>query len=83
MSSRADRAAKRGSWPVVVTTLAESDGLASMPVTEDGTAAWNAVIELSQQAWSLVGFPELSDDRRQWPSRKFMASEHDSDDHGR
>ena len=62
------------------TTLAESDGLAAMP--GGGQAAWDAVLELSLAAWSLVGLPELPKDRRQWPSRKFHPGEHVPDSHG-
>lgn len=80
MSSREDRAAARAQWPVEKSTLEQSDGLAAMQA--GGQPAWDAVMELSLAAWSLVGLPNLPKDRRQWPSRKFLPGEHVPDSHG-
>lgn len=80
MSTRESRAAARAEWPVRKTDLANSDGLSALEV--DGQAAWDAVMELSLAAWSLVGLPDLPKDRRQWPARKFGPGEHVPDSHG-
>jgi len=80
MSTLESRASARAHWPVVKTTLEQSDGLSAMP--EGGQAAWDAVMELSLAAWSAVGLPDLPADRRQWPSRKFGPGEHVPDSHG-
>jgi hypothetical protein len=82
MSTFEERAKARACWAVVRTTLAEMDGLSAMPVLADGTAAWNAVMELSLQAWSLVGLPDLPKNRALWPSKKYMPGEFVPDSHG-
>jgi hypothetical protein len=82
MSTKEERAKARANWPGVLTTLAEMDGLSAMPILADGTAAWDAVMELSLQAWSAKGLPNLPKDRSLWPSRKFLPGEYVPDSNG-
>jgi len=78
MSTFEERAAARNGWTLVRTTL----DAAESPAPLDGTAAWNAVMELTWQAYSLAGQMPEALPRARWPSRLFKPGEKRSDSHG-
>ncbi len=76
MSNAKDRAAARAQWPVV------RGGEDEPPAVLSGTEAWEAVMELTFEAYSLAG--EIPDPlpRAQWASRLFRKGEPRADSHG-
>ena len=78
MSTPEERAAARGGWPVVRT---HADAPES-PAPLDGTAAWEAVMELTWEAYSLAEQMPEALPRETWPSRLFRPGEKRPDSHG-
>jgi len=78
MSTPAERAAARSSWPVTRTTPGAPEEAAPL----DGTAAWNAVLELTWQAYSLAGLMPDPISRASWPSKIFRPGEKRPDSQG-
>lgn len=78
MSTPEERAASRSGWPVTRTHLNAPES----PAPLDGTAAWDAVMELTWEAFSLAGKMPDALPRERWPSRVFRPGEHRPDSHG-
>ena len=79
MSSPEERARNRRAWPVV---KAELGSELPQRGPDDPTAAWDAVVELSLEAYELVGITPTSLPRSQWPSRLFRPGEQRPDSNG-
>lgn len=72
MSTPAERALARGQWPSAKTTLQEaSESLVEL----SGQAAWDAVMELTWEAFSLAGGVPPRLPRSQWPSSLYRPGE--------
>ncbi|MBI5543079.1 MAG: hypothetical protein HY901_04275 [Deltaproteobacteria bacterium] len=72
MSTPAERAAARASWPSAKTTLRDAaEALADL----SGQAAWDAVMELTWEAYSLAGGVPPRLPRSEWPSKVFRPGE--------
>lgn len=78
MSTFEERAAARRNWPVVKASLETEDDAAVL----DGNAAWDAVMELTWQAYSLAGLMTDPLPRSQWPATLFRPGEKRPDSHG-
>ena len=78
MSTFEERAAARSGWPVTRANLDGPESAAQL----DGTAAWNAVMELTWEAYSLAGQMPHPVPRSQWPSQIFRRGEKRPDSHG-
>jgi hypothetical protein len=78
MSTFEERAAARSGWPITRSTLDAAED----PAALDGTAAWDAVMELTWEAYTLAG--QMGDPlpRAQWPSRLFRPGDKRPDSHG-
>lgn len=79
MSTREERAAARKSWPVKKVSL-QDDTPPSVPA--DGQSGWDAVTELTWEAYSLLGPIPEAPPRSQWPSRLFKPGEPRPDSNG-
>lgn len=79
MSTFEERARRRREWPVQRALLGDE-----VPERgpEDATAAWDAVTELSLEAYELAGLKPTSLPRSQWPSRLFRPGEPRPDSNG-
>lgn len=71
-----ERAAARAHWPV---TPADAEAV-DAPL--DGAAGWDAVLELTWEAWSLAGKMPDPLPRAEWPTRLFRKGEERPDSHG-
>jgi hypothetical protein len=78
MSTPEERAAARSTWPVTRAQLSAPES----PAALDGTAAWEAVMELTWEAYSLAGQMTEARPRAQWPARLFRPGEKRPDSHG-
>ena len=78
MSTFEERASARSNWPVSRTTLTAPEA----PAALEGTAAWDAVMELTWEAYSLANQMPPPLPRAQWPSRLFRPGEQRADSHG-
>ncbi len=78
-SSAEERAKARGSWPVTKHALGAETSRNPMLSPED---AWNAVLELTREAYSLAGKFPPSIPRSEWPSRLFRPGEPRPDSNG-
>jgi hypothetical protein len=74
-----ERAAARASWPVAKVGLADDDPARG---PDDPSAAWNAVIELSREAYAAMGVRLTSVPRSEWPSRLYRPGEPRPDTNG-
>jgi hypothetical protein len=79
MSTFEERARSRRAWPVVKTDLAD-DRPPRGP--EDPTDAWNAVLELTREAYALAGIHPAPLPRSKWPVRLFRPGEPRLDTNG-
>ena len=79
MTDAKERAAARGGWPSRKTTLAEE---AEALGPTDATSAWNAVMELTWEAFTLAERMVPRTPRAQWPSRLFQPGEKRLDSNG-
>lgn len=72
MTAAEQRALARESWPSELTTLAaQAEPLGPF----EPQAAWDAVLELSRQAFTLAGLAPTSRPRAEWPSKLFRPGE--------
>ncbi|MBS1149536.1 MAG: hypothetical protein H6Q89_1234 [Myxococcaceae bacterium] len=78
MSTFDERASARSRWPVLRTTLNAPEA----PALLDGTAAWDAVMELTWEAYSLADQMPDPLPRAKWPTRLFRPGEQRADSHG-
>ena len=74
-----ERARSRRNWPVSKAVLGEEPPQRG---PDEPTAAWEAVIELSEQAYELAGITPTSLPRSRWPSRLFQPGEPRPDSNG-
>ncbi len=79
MTTSAERAAARSRWPSRKCTL---DQMAEASADLTGQQAWDAVLELTLQAYSLAGALPPALPRSQWPSRLFRPGEKRPDSNG-
>ena len=79
MSTVAERAHQRRMWPVSKAALGSE---LQQRGPEDPTAAWNAVVELSLEAYELAGITLSLMPRAQWPSYYFRPGEPRTDSNG-
>lgn len=79
MATLKERALNRRAWPVAKSEIGKE-----LPQRgpEDPTAAWDAVVELSLEAYELAGHKPTSLPRSQWPSRLFRPGEPRPDSNG-
>ncbi len=75
----AERAARRAAWPASL-IRGFDPGVARGPA--DPTAAWDAVLELTAEAYSLAGYSLVAVPRSQWPARLFRPGEPRPDTNG-
>ncbi len=79
MSTAEERARARATWPSRKTTLADqAEAVAELT----GQEAWDAVMELTFEAWSLKGGIPPRLPRSPWPSKLFRPGDKRPDSNG-
>ncbi len=74
-----ERKARRAGWPAA---LVRGFDPGPSPGPADATSAWDAVMELTAEAYALAGYSLDPVPRHLWPTRLFRPGESRPDSHG-